>query len=75
VAQLSTLGHIVLLDFDGAGFVAESALVRRLEMRQISAVSLVLARADFTPRADFELWIYERFDSPILVWERHVDVA
>jgi hypothetical protein len=45
VAQLSTLGHIEHLDFTEAFFVAESELVRRLAMSEISAVSSGLARA------------------------------
>jgi hypothetical protein len=55
VAQLFSLGHIELLTFAEASFVAESELVRRLEMSEIAAVSLGLARAGCATRANAEL--------------------
>ena len=54
MAQLFSLGHIELLDFAEACFVAESELVRRLEMSKISEVSSGSARAGFAPRASAE---------------------
>ena len=47
MAQLFSLGHIEFLDFAEPSFVAESELVRRLEMSEISEVSSGLARAGF----------------------------
>ena len=54
MAQLFSLGHIEHLDFTEAFVVAESELVRRLEMSKISEVSSGLARAGFATRASAE---------------------
>ena len=55
MAQLFSLGHL-------AHFWADS-----FEMSALRLVSSSLARAGFGRRADFELWIYERFDSPDII--------
>jgi hypothetical protein len=36
-------------------------------MSEVSAVSSGLARADFAPRADWKLLVYEHYDSPDII--------
>ena len=47
----------------------------QIAVSKFSGVSLVLACAGSRAGAVLSLGIYERFDSPMFVWDRHVDVA
>ena len=61
--------------FCGAGFRCGVRVSSPIVMRKLSVVRLSLARAGFEQRASRQLLIYEHFDSPMFVWDRHVDVA